>query len=114
MRPSRAESDAAVQLAASMMTRYRSQTPEVLVVPLAEGASVIGAPSLPLERQFVVKEGPDEGLTMQGSQGVPQLLISGSADQLADQVRLLTDRSIGLALGRRAVVVNLNPIGHPW
>lgn len=109
MRPSRAESDAAVQLAASMMTRYRSQTPEVLVVPLAEGASVIGAPSLPLERQFVVKEGPDEGLTMQGSQGVPQLLISGSADQLADQVRLLTDRSIGLALGRRAVVVNLNP-----
>ena len=26
----------------------------------------------------------------------------GSADQLTDQVRLLTDRSIGLALGRRA------------
>lgn len=107
-RPSRAESDAAVQLATSMVNRYRSQTPEVLVIPLAEGASVIDAPSLPLERQFVVKEGPYEGLTMQGSQGVPQLLISGSADQLANQVRLLTDRSIGLAVGRRAVAVNLN------
>ena len=102
-KPSQAESDAAVQLATTLVTRYRAQSPEVLVVPLADGATAIDAPSLPMERQFVIKEGGDAGLAIEGSGGVPQLLITGPADKLVDQVRFLTDSSIGMAVGRRAV-----------
>ncbi len=107
-KPSQAESGAAVQLATEMMSRYRSQAPEILVVPLDDGASAIDSPSLPLERQFVVKEGPIEGLSLQGSDGVPQLLVSGPADKLARQVELLTDSSLNMAVSRRAVADQLH------
>lgn len=106
-RPTQAESDAAVQLATSLAARYRSQAPEVLVVPLTDGASAIDAPSLPLERQFVVKEGLEEGLSLQGSDGVPQLLVSGPPDKLVNQARLLTDSALNVAVGSRAVANQL-------
>lgn len=107
-KPSQAESNAAVQLAAELTARYRRQAPELLVIPLADGASTIDAPSLPLERQFVVKEGLQEGLSLQGSDGVPQMLVSGPADKLARQVQLLTDTSINMAVSTRAVAERLH------
>lgn len=106
-KPSRAESDAAVQLATGLMNRYRAQSPEVLVVPLADGAAAIGAPSAPLERQFVIKEGGEAGVALEASGGVPQVVITGPADKLVNQVRFLTDGSIGVAVGRRAVAESL-------
>ena len=108
-KPSQAESDAAVQLSTALVARYRVQAPEVLVVPLADGASAIDNPSLPLERQFVIKEGAGEGLALRSSAGVPQLLISGPADKLATQVRLLTDSSLDMAVGPKALAEQLRP-----
>ena len=77
-------------------------------MPLADGATAIDGPSVALERQFVIKEGGEAGLALEGSGGVPQLLITGPADKLVDQVRFLTDSSIGLAVGRRAVAGSLH------
>lgn len=107
-KPSQAESNAAIQLATELTARYRRQAPEILVIPLADGASTIGGPSLPLERQFVVKEGLQEGLSLQGSDGVPQMLVSGPADKLARQVQLLTDSSLDMAVSTRAVAERLH------
>lgn len=101
-RPSRAESNAAVQLAAAMVTKFGGQNPEVVVVPLPDGATALPAPSTPLERQVIVKEGPDKGLSLQGP-GVPSLLVSGQGDELTNQARLLADESLRYALSPKAV-----------
>lgn len=107
-KPTLAESDAAVKLAAELVGRYRTQNPEVLVVSLPGDAKTIDAPSIPLERQFVIKEGPEEGLSLMGTAGVPQLLISGAPNKLANQVRLLTDSSLDIAVGNRAIADQLH------
>jgi len=110
--PSQAESDAAVQLATALAGRYRSQAPQIVLIPLADGASTVGVPSLPMERQIIVKEGPDEGLSLIGAAGVPELLISGHPDKLKNQARLLTDSSLGMAVSRKAIASKLHP--RPW
>ena len=89
-KPSQAESAAAIQLAATV-ARRNGQQPEVVVVPLPGAATSLPAGSAPLERQFVVKEGPDKGLSLQGSPGVPSLRVSGTGGELTDQVRLFSD-----------------------
>ncbi len=101
-RPSQAESNAAVQLAAAMVTKFGGQNPDVAVVPLPDGATALPAPSAPLERQVVIKEGPNKGLSLQGS-GVPSLVVSGQGDELTNQARLLADDSLRYALSPRAV-----------
>ena len=101
--PSRAESDTAVQLATSLTSRYRGQAPQISIVPLPDGATAIDAPSVPLERQIVVKEGPDPGLSLISNPGVPELLVTGSPDNIEDQARFLTDGSIKLAVSGKAV-----------
>ncbi|MFN8087849.1 MAG: hypothetical protein U0R81_02540 [Mycobacterium sp.] len=101
--PSRAESDTAVQLATSLTSRYRKQAPQISIVPLPDGATAIDAPSVPLERQIVVKEGPDAGLSLISSPGVPELLVTGSPDNIEAQARFLTDGSIRLAVSGKAV-----------
>ncbi|BBZ51267.1 hypothetical protein MHEI_29840 [Mycobacterium heidelbergense] len=103
-KPSRQESDAAVQLAAAMERRYGPQSPEVVVVPLADRTTNWVGPSLPLERQIIIKEGPDKGLSLQGNTGVPGLLISGPGDELTNQTRLLTDDLLRFAVSPAAVV----------
>lgn len=102
-KPSQAESDAAVQLIAAIQARYGGSKREYAVVSLAEGGTTLASPSLPMERQIIIKEGPDKGLSLQGSADVPALLISGSGDELKNQTRLLTDDSLQLALTRSAV-----------
>ena len=110
--PSQAESDAAVQLATAVVARYRSQNPDVVLVPLAAGATTVDGPSLPLERQIIVKEGPDEGLSIEPAGGVPELLISGRPDKLTNQTRLLTDGSLSMAVSAKAVASELH--SSPW
>lgn len=103
--PSRAESNAAVQVAAAVSNR-NGQRPEVVVVPLPDGASSLPAPSAPLERQIIVKEGLQKGLSLQGA-GVPSLLISGAPDELAGQAQLFDDDALKLAGGPTAVADSL-------
>ncbi|MFN8073776.1 MAG: hypothetical protein U0R66_18475 [Mycobacterium sp.] len=102
-KPSRAESDAAVQLIAAVQARYGGSKREYAVVPIPEGATTLPNPSAPLERQVIIKEGPDKGLSLQGGAGVPALLVSGQGDELKNQARLLTDDSLNLALTGKAV-----------
>jgi hypothetical protein len=101
--PTQAESDAAVQLAARLTRRYGGQFPEVLVVPLADGATAIDNPSVPLERQVIIKEGPDAAVSLVGSAGVPQLLISGPADKLTNLSLLFATGALDLAVSQRVV-----------
>ena len=105
--PSMAESDAAVQLVAGLVKRYGSQAPEVALIPLADGATSIPTPSVPLERQIVIKEGPDESVSLEGA-GVPQLLIAGPPDRLTNDTRLLSDGALNLAVSARVVPEKLS------
>jgi hypothetical protein len=106
--PSVAEADATVQLAAAAAARYGKQAPEIAVLPLAEGQAAPPTPPRPLERQIVVKEGPDNGLSLQGSTGVPWLLISGPLGAAAESdTALLFGNLSQLALASKAVVGSL-------
>jgi hypothetical protein len=100
-KPSPAESSAAVQVATAVAQR-NGQKPDVVVVPLPEGATAFRAPSAPLERKIVVKEGAEKGLSLQGG-GFPSLLVSGEGAELVDQARLLSDESLKLAVSTTAV-----------
>lgn len=107
--PSMAESDAAVQLAAGLVKRYGNHAPDVQVVPLPDGATSIPTPSLPLERQIVIKEGSDESISLAGAgAGVPQLVISAPADRLTNDTRLLSDGALNLAVSPRVVPQKLS------
>lgn len=112
-KPSQAESAATVQLAAAMTTRYGWQNTDIVVVALPEGATTLPAPAPPQERQIVVKEGPDKGLSLQGVGGIPSLLISGPGDELTNQTRLLTDDSLPFALSQKAVAGELKTERKP-
>lgn len=102
--PTRAESDAAVRLTTAVVARYGEQQPDVEVVSLRGDESTPPTPSLPFERNIVVREGPDAAVALQGADGVPPLLITGSADDLGNQSRLLTSDIARLALSSKAVV----------
>ena len=82
----------------------RAPPTEIAAIPLAEGQAAPPGPSLPLERQIVIKEGPDSGLSLQGAPGVPWLLISGPSGELTNQTRLLSSNLSRLAFGSKAVV----------
>lgn len=109
--PSQAESDAAVQLAASLQARYRGQSVQVVLVPLVGDATTIEAPPQPMERRIVLKETPDNGLSLSGGDNA-ELLITGPADELTNQSRLLTDGSLSMAVSTKVVADNLrfNPV----
>ena len=105
-KPSPAESSAAVQLAAAVAKR-NGQQPEVVVVPLPNGADTLPGPVAPLQRQFVVKEGPTKGLSLQGAPGAQVLRVSGTGNDLAGQVRLLTDDAARYAVSTTSVAESL-------
>ncbi len=100
--PSRAESSAAVQLAATVQRRYRTNL-DVSVI------SDIGPPPSPpsdaplLERVIAIKEGPDPGLSLEGGGIVPTLQVAGSGEDLANQARLLGDESLPSAVSAKAI-----------
>ena len=105
--PSQAESEAAVQLAANLESKYRSQAPQIVLVPLPAGATTIEGPSQPRERRIVIKEGPDAGISLSIVDGFPQLLVSGSESNLTDQARFLTDPSVNMAVSTNATASQL-------
>ncbi|MEZ0342877.1 hypothetical protein ACAG25_23210 [Mycobacterium sp. pV006] len=108
--PSRAEADAAVRVATAIAARYGTQNPDIAVVALGEGQQLPAEPSAPLQRHIVIREGPDAGVSLLDTPGVPPLLIAGPPDQLANQSRLLASDVSRLALSSKAVVGPLSSI----
>lgn len=108
--PSTAESDAAIRVATLATAHYGIQAPDIVVAALNEGQVAPPTPPQSLERQIVVKEGQDNGLSLQGAVGVPWLLISGPLGQNdeSDTALLFNDLS-QLALSPRAVAQSLKP-----
>lgn len=99
--PSKVESEAAVRLAAATVAHYGTQTTAVAVTTIGSGPA---APQFPFERGIVIQEGPDAGLSLQGGDGViPALRISGPANELTNQTRLLSSDISRLALSSKAV-----------
>ncbi len=111
--PSMAEAEAAVQLAAAMTTKYGWQNTAIDVVPLPNAATALPEPAPPRERQIIVKEGPEPGLALQPTAGLPALLITGPGAELTNQTRLLTDDSLQFALSPKAVAGPLITVQRP-
>ncbi|OLP01726.1 hypothetical protein BVU76_13495 [Mycolicibacterium porcinum] len=99
--PSRSESDAAIRVATAVVARYSFQRPAVDIVTTDGGP--VAAPQ-PLERQVIVREGDAPGLSLQGPNTVPALLISGPAGEVTNQARLLSSDISKLAVQSKAVV----------
>jgi hypothetical protein len=109
-KPSAAESDAAVQMTTAVVSRYGRQNTDIDIAPLGEDEAV--PPSDPLERNVVISEGPDAAASLQGGDGgVPALQIAGPADELVNQVRLLSSGMSELALSAKVATgpINSNP-----
>ncbi len=106
--PSLTEANAVVQLATAITAHYGKQNPTVEVEPLPAPATQPPGSASPLERHIVVSEGPDAGVSLYPGGGMPALLITGSAGDLSNQVRLLTSGLSKYALASKAVVGPLN------
>ena len=101
--PTRAESDAAVRLTASVVAHYGGQPTTVTVARLDGDAPL--APAQPFERQLVIRESATPAVELQGSAGVPALIVTGPVGDLLNQVRLLSSGDlVRLALSSKAVV----------
>ena len=106
-KPSVAESDAAVRLTTAVVSRYGRQNTDVDVARL--GKDQAPPPSAPLERNVVIREGSDAAVSLRGGDaGVPALQITGSANELTNQVRLLGSDLTELALSSEAVAGPMN------
>lgn len=100
-KPERAESDAAVRLAAAVTARYGQQPTRIVVVPSVPPPPPAG----PFERQIVIQQGDDVGVALQPMPGeLPNLRISGPESELTNQARLLSSDLDRLALSSTAVV----------
>lgn len=109
-KPLNIESDAAIRLATAVVARYGKQNPEIAVLPLADGQTDPPESSAPMERQIVIREGPEAGVGLRGASGIPWLLISGPPDQLVNQARLLSSDVSRLAVSSKAVVGPLKSV----
>ncbi|MDQ2635662.1 MAG: hypothetical protein M3Y83_02140, partial [Actinomycetota bacterium] len=90
-------------LATAVVAHYGQQYPGVTVNPLGAEANAPIEPSGPMQRHVVIRESPDAGVALQGDVGVPVLQITGLADALSDQVRMLSSDVGRLALSSKAV-----------
>jgi hypothetical protein len=103
-KPTQAESDAAVQIAAIVARRYGGQNPGIEIVPI--DAVPAGSPA-PLQRRIEVREGLKPGLAVQGGDR-PALLITGSGKELTNQARLLGDDALAVSQSPTAVAGPIN------
>ena len=112
MKPSQAETAAAIQLAAAMTANYGWKKTEISVIPITGGVETF-PPAVPLERQIWLKEAPDKGLTLIPRPGGPALYISGPGEELTNQTRLLTDPQLAFAVSSKAIAEDLTPTPVP-
>lgn len=104
------ESEAAGRLATAVVARYGKQNTEIVVSPLPDGRADPAEPSAPMERQIVIREGPEVVVALGPADGVPSLLVSGPPNQLINQARLLSSDVSRLAVSSRAVVGPLKTV----
>jgi hypothetical protein len=102
--PTHGESDAAIRLATAVVAHYGKQNTRVTISPLDKSQPAPPDPSLPMQRNVVIRESPDTGVSLVGDIGVPALMISGPAAELANQTRLMSSGIDRLALSSKAVV----------
>lgn len=108
--PSAAESETAIQLASATTAHYGGQTPEITVIPLENGQAIPPTPPGPLERQVVIKDGPNNGLTLSGPAEAPWLLISGPLAQTGhSNVALLFSQLSRFAFAAKASTDSILP-----
>jgi hypothetical protein len=107
--PSHAEADAAVRITAAVVAHYGKQPVQVRVAAL-DGDVIPPTPAESFERQIVIREGPDKGVSLRGNGGVPALLIGGPAGDMANQTRLLSSDMSLLALSSKAVAGPLKSV----
>ena len=111
-KPSAAESDAAVQVTTAVVNRYGRQNTDIDIASLGDDEQA--PPSAPLERNVVIREGSDAAVSLKGADGgVPALQITGSADELANQVRLLNSELSLLALSSKVVAGPIDSTSVP-
>jgi hypothetical protein len=101
--PSRVESDAAIRLTTAVVARYGKQQLDVEVAPIPGEPTAPTVPPGPFERQIVVREGPGGAVSLDNSVDVPTLSVTGSGNELANQIRLLTADLSRLAIASKAV-----------
>lgn len=99
--PDRTESEAALRLATAVVAHYGMQRPDIDVVA-SDGAAL--PPPQPMERQIVVRTADAPGLSLQGPNIIPALVVSGSEGEIINQARLLTSDISKLAIRSKAVV----------
>lgn len=98
--PARAESDAAVRLAAAVTARYGQQPTAVVVVPTTPPPPPAG----PFERLITIEQGGEPGVALQQLAGaLPSLRVSGSENEVINQTRLLSSDLSRLAMSSEAV-----------
>jgi hypothetical protein len=100
--PSRTESEAALGLTAAVVARYGKQQLDVDLAALPV-EPVEPTPAAPLERHIVVREGPGGGVSLDSGVDVPTLYITGSGNELTNQVRMMTADLSRLAIASKAV-----------
>jgi len=99
--PTTAESEAAVRLAAAVTAQYGQQPTAVVVTALRAQLRPAG----PFERQVLIQQGPEVGVSLQpAGGGLPNLRISGPDSEITNQTRLLASAISRLALSSKAVV----------
>ena len=101
--PTHAETDAAIRMTTAVLARYGRQPVDLRVVPL-DGDLLPPVPAAPLERQIIVAEGAEPGVSLQGVDGVPALVLGGEPGELANQSRLLSSDLRIFAVTSKAVV----------
>ena len=100
--PSRTESSAALRLTTAVVARYGKRL-DVDVVPLPRDSAAPAPPPAPFERQIVVREGPGPGVSLDSAVDVPTLYVTGSGNELTNQIRMLTADLSRLAVASKAV-----------
>ena len=110
--PSPKESDAAIRLTATVVARYGRQRLDVDVAPIPAESGLPSAPPGPFERQIVVREGAGGGVSLDSAPDVPTLFITGSGNELTNQVRMLTADLSRLAITSKAVAGPLRTVAQ--
>jgi hypothetical protein len=101
--PSLVESDSAMRLITTVVAHYGQQNTDVTVVPLDGDASTPPTGAAPFERQIVIREGAPAAVALQPGTPMPLLLITGTAGDITNQVRVLTSDLSRLAASAKAV-----------
>lgn len=101
--PTPAETDAAIRMATAVVDRYGRQNTVVTVTALEEGQPEPAGPTAPLQRRMVIREEAEMSVRLTDEPGVPTLLVTGPAAELANQSRLMSSDMSKLALASKAV-----------